>query len=366
MIVTTIAALKALTCGGEADVLGYYTPGDGGGGRFYFDATSTATDDTGLVIAPTGGSGRWIRIRYDSAVSVDWFAAPGGDYAAAFGYASAYQNVVCSQKSYLMNGTISIRAGQAWNFNGALIYHTDDTKVMFDASAVNNWALIGPCTLVGMLSSSGTTGEKGVHVAGCNSYRVSAMTARLFKGPGFHIEPGTFAGFKGDQGQWSDCAGYENMVPLQVDNGAGAEYNTFTNFNASGNVQGPYIAAGNTTMIGGSICQNNTGVYLSGGTNNGHGIFSGVNINHNGAYNIRANGVTNGHTFIGCHIYGDSSTAGLVLFENGSTDIVIIGGVLDSKVVNDSGTNHVINNKTYGQFAVAGSNAAGLIQSGNF
>jgi len=64
----TITALKALTGmvdGQVVEVTSYYasaTP-DGGGGRFKWDSTSTATDNGGTIIATdAGGSGRWRRI----------------------------------------------------------------------------------------------------------------------------------------------------------------------------------------------------------------------------------------------------------------------------------------------------------------
>lgn len=46
----------------RVDVLGYYTKGDGGGDTFYWDATSTDTDDGGYTIQATGvAPGRWKR-----------------------------------------------------------------------------------------------------------------------------------------------------------------------------------------------------------------------------------------------------------------------------------------------------------------
>lgn len=62
--VTTIAALKALTGGQFPAVFaqGYYTAGDPGAGIFYWSSASTATDNGGTIIQPTGGgTGRWIR-----------------------------------------------------------------------------------------------------------------------------------------------------------------------------------------------------------------------------------------------------------------------------------------------------------------
>ncbi|EJL77366.1 hypothetical protein PMI15_04688 [Polaromonas sp. CF318] len=366
MIVANISTLKSLTvtpnC--EVDLLGYFTPGDGGGGRFYFDSASAAADDGGTVIAPTSGSGRWKRI-YSGAVSVDWFGATGsGDVSAAFVAASVFPVVECSARTYRMDGTIAIKANQLWDFKGATITHTDPSKKMFTATTVDGWTFRGPVVLKGLLVSSGDTGaEEGLVISGCNKYRVSEVGATLFQTAGIHIAAGLFAGSKGDQGQITDCWGTENRVGLLIDNDSAAEYNTVSNFNASWNITGVQIGAGNTIFTGGTIIQNTYGVKLVGGGNNGHGIFSGVNINHNGNHNILADAVTNGHTFIGCHIYGDSSSAGLVRFQNGSTDISITGGVLDAAVYNDSGTNRVSNNKTYSQFSVGGANAAGLIQS---
>ena len=64
--VATIAALKALTAPTSGVPLVYVrsfaTDGDGGEGYFYWDATSTTTDNGGTIIAPNAGSGRWKRI----------------------------------------------------------------------------------------------------------------------------------------------------------------------------------------------------------------------------------------------------------------------------------------------------------------
>jgi hypothetical protein len=53
---------------------GYNTPGDGGGGEFRWDATSTTLADDGLVISPIGNpvQGRWKRT-FDGAVDLAWF-----------------------------------------------------------------------------------------------------------------------------------------------------------------------------------------------------------------------------------------------------------------------------------------------------
>lgn len=57
---------------------GYYVEGDGGGGTFYWDATSTAADNGGTVIKPTSisGAGRWIRFAYQD-IDIRFFGAKG-------------------------------------------------------------------------------------------------------------------------------------------------------------------------------------------------------------------------------------------------------------------------------------------------
>lgn len=72
-----IAQLKLNSNMGRVEVLGYYTKGDGGGGTFYWDSTSTETDNGGTIIQATGiTTGRWKRV-FSGAVKVEWFGAKG-------------------------------------------------------------------------------------------------------------------------------------------------------------------------------------------------------------------------------------------------------------------------------------------------
>ena len=76
----TITDLRALRPGGvhSLNVLGYYKPGDGGGGQFYWDAWSNEPDDGGTCIVPEDNPrlGRWKRIWGDR-ISVKAFGAVG-------------------------------------------------------------------------------------------------------------------------------------------------------------------------------------------------------------------------------------------------------------------------------------------------
>jgi len=78
-IYTSIASLRLSDPTQEQNVLlsGYYVEGDGGGGDFYWDSSSTETDDNGTIIKVTAiTTGRWKR-SYSGAVNVKWFGVTG-------------------------------------------------------------------------------------------------------------------------------------------------------------------------------------------------------------------------------------------------------------------------------------------------
>jgi hypothetical protein len=121
----------------QVSVSGYWFEADGGGGIFYYDASSSATPDAGSVIAPSSGVGRWLRVMAGpggssyggpaSAVSVKWWGAKGtnqsGDattnvtaFNAAIAYAYGLSNtanncpgaVYIPSGTYCLNGTVNV------------------------------------------------------------------------------------------------------------------------------------------------------------------------------------------------------------------------------------------------------------------
>jgi len=256
---------------------------------------------------------------------------------------------------YLINDQIDILDNQTWEFQGADIKHTDETKNILRANGKTGWRIIGSVTLRGTLVSADTKAETGLYITDCKKYRVEGVTARNFKGKGIWLDGVNNPGVRGDRGQFTDCAAFDCTVGRQIDAGAGAEYNTWTNFNASGCVTGSVEAAGNNTTIGGSIVDNTTGVRLLAGANHCHGMYVGVNINHNNSANIWATGVTNGHTFVACHAYGNGGSTGPIWFQ-GCKGMQFVGGVIDCWIYNDSGAgsgaNFVTNNYFPGDYGV--------------
>jgi len=115
----SIAELRLTSGANEAvELLGYYTKGDGGGGTFYWDATSTDTDNGGTIIQATGVvDGRWIR-NYNDKVMCKWFGASdcNGDESldatsgvqAALNYAFTNNKELCVDGNYTIQATLTL------------------------------------------------------------------------------------------------------------------------------------------------------------------------------------------------------------------------------------------------------------------
>jgi hypothetical protein len=131
--------MKALSpaVNSSVNVLGYYARGDGGGGTFYWDATSTATDNGGTIIKAAPTTGRWIRV-YSGAVNVLWFGAIryGGhpEAIAGVGCSAIIQSIIT-----LLTGGPDLSGGTIYFPTG--VYGIDATITL--ASGQNSVKFVG-------------------------------------------------------------------------------------------------------------------------------------------------------------------------------------------------------------------------------
>lgn len=73
----TMRTMDPLSAGHIVALAGYWTPGDRGGGLFYWDNGAVASDNGGTVIRSSrSGGGRWKRI-FDGWINARWFGARG-------------------------------------------------------------------------------------------------------------------------------------------------------------------------------------------------------------------------------------------------------------------------------------------------
>ena len=151
--VVSVTALKllgsAMSDNDSIEVLGYYTEGDGGGGTFFWDASSTETDDGGTIIQATGvTTGRWIRV-YSGPINVKWLGAKGDGVVVAGVYTGTddsdailnaiynFLDVYIPAGIYIMNETIDLgtygRNSMTWKGAGH-----GKTMLKFNNTALTN------------------------------------------------------------------------------------------------------------------------------------------------------------------------------------------------------------------------------------
>lgn len=242
------------------------------------------------------------------------------DMTSAFQSAWKMKNPYAPADTYKITASIPIIANQVGTLDGAIINITGSIKV-FTATSVNDWSLLGSFTVVGDNDAAGSLIGTGaaLNVTSCNRWQAYNIQAKNIKGWGILID-GVNATPLGDQGRTYGCMA--DACYIGSESTPTAEYCQHYGFDVTHCDTGVIATAGNTTYIGGNVVQNTVGILLNAGTNHGHGIFSGVNINHNTTA-INAASVVNGHSFENCHIY-----EGLIIF-NHSTGIVIRGGIVD-------------------------------------
>lgn len=129
------------------EVLGYYTSGDEGGGKFYWDVTSTETDNGGTILQVSGvTTGRWKRI-VDGAITVKQFGAVNSgdsttyiqkaiDYVGSIRGKLIINNGNYDVSQLVIPGKIEIEGESKF---GSVFYQTVTTslKHMFVLSSVN-------------------------------------------------------------------------------------------------------------------------------------------------------------------------------------------------------------------------------------
>jgi len=210
----TVFNLKssAPSVGDVAILLGYNSPGDGGGGTFYWDSSSGLTDNGGTIFQlspPTAG--RWIRI-YSGPINVKWFGATGNGatddtvainnaLSAAtsgeviFGYGATYLTGTLTAPK-----TLTIGAPLCVNLNNCTIQFnaaSNDSvfNVTSDNVTIKNGTIQGTFTpgTAPTTPPSGPFGIKNsVSGTGKGYFTVDGMTVRNFNNYGVTAPGGAF------------------------------------------------------------------------------------------------------------------------------------------------------------------------------
>lgn len=112
--INNIAELKQRVgiANSNISLLGYYSAGDGGGGEFYWDSTSTETDNGGTIIQVSGvTTGRWKRI-YNNIVNVLWFGVSNNEGVDATAkiqsILDSFNDCLIPKGNYRIDGTLNL------------------------------------------------------------------------------------------------------------------------------------------------------------------------------------------------------------------------------------------------------------------
>jgi hypothetical protein len=253
--------------------------------------------------------------------------------------------VVFPKGLYLCNTVVNILAGQTWIFEGARFTLTSDTQTLFLANDVDDWQIIGPWTVTGNNGSLGATSgtASALKIVGGLRWDAQGPRAKNIKGWGVYIQHDGSVIDRAERGVLRFPKAFGCYRGIEIEAGTGAEYVTVVSPHIARCNIGMINAAGNTVVDGGSISDNTGNIKLKAGTNHGHGIFSGTNINHATGYNLDAEEIVNGYTFSGCHFYANDSLGGGAIFLDECKGIVIEGGVVDCQVYNYKGASSGLN-----------------------
>jgi hypothetical protein len=120
-----------------ATLSGFYESGDGGGGMFIWNNTSTVADDSGTVIKSTPvTTGRWLRI-YNNPINVAWFGAiPNGSRVVTNALQNALNKtghvyVPYSNRRYIIDDRLLIKSNTLFDIHFAdTIYLADGTNTV--------------------------------------------------------------------------------------------------------------------------------------------------------------------------------------------------------------------------------------------
>jgi len=259
----------------------------------------------------------------------------------------ASNNNILLYGEYKVTDFIEILDNQFIFSNNAIIKRTlAGSSSIFGSINRFGFQITGKLTLEGDGDGSTIGSAAGISLAGCDGFYLDGITIKNIKGIGLNINPGADVMPRGDGARISNLQFIQNYIGVNTGYSHQAEYHSFININATECGTGLKIQGGNISFSGGNIVDNNIGVYIGGtlGTNNSHGILSGMNINHN-TLNLRVENADLGQSISACHFYGEASSNIEIINSKGFifNNCIISGEVSNSDSITPKGTHFFSN-----------------------
>lgn len=286
--------------------------------------TGTVTVPTPTVLSNTtvAPSTAWVKAKLPYVINVLDYGAIVGDGADdATAINAAITAAAAGQTVYFPDGTYNLATTPiALNKSINLLGGNATINVSGNNNAITITALSTKIEHLKIVGSggkdSGFTLQRGISSDGYYYTQYTNLDISSIGGVGIYIKNTAPSGLRYGA-VITNCNFNANNIGYLAD--VAAEYVTLTGCNFKFCNSGVIVRAGNNNFVGGSITDNLTvGVKLEGVTlnatytNDGHGIFDGVMINHNrtasgstyiSGYNINADGLSLGYLFNNCTIY---------------------------------------------------------------
>lgn len=285
LVVATISDMTALSSTALSDnksitVLGYNSIGDGGGGAFYWDASSTETTNLGTIIAlDGGGTGRFKRI-YSEPVDIKWFGATG----------DGSTNDTAAIQSALDTEKLVFFSEPEVSYKVTTLNPIDDQKIYGPGRDVV--CLVGDDTSDTIVCGDGTGTIRNIGIFGLTVSNNNARSIYVNVSPDLHIENCSLSSTGDDclelfQSERSTVKGSRILC-----SGAFNAFKALDNCNAllfSGNIVtggelGRAVLVGQSQGVG---IKNNTieasldGIWIASSSLTGDGNCNGVDISNN-------------------------------------------------------------------------------------
>jgi hypothetical protein len=150
----------------------------------------------------------------------------------------------------------------------------------------------------------------GSYINNVGGYNMAGWTIKI-KRNGYCCGTYTTTGVRGNI--ISDCYTQGCYGGVAID--TVAEYNTVQNSTFVNGTYGIFVAGGNARINGNNCADNDYGIYLTGGSNNGHGTAIGNTFNHNTS-DIYCTGVSLGFSFMGKMVYAGTNQVTVIDCDN--------------------------------------------------
>lgn len=273
--------------------------------------------------------------------------ARGDALIAAVAAAAAGDTISLGPGAYKIAVDIDLLDRQTFLLNGARIYHDAafDTINIFTANNVAGWSIIGPGTLEGSGSALDDDGEHAVAAIDCENFRIFGITAKEFRSAAFYLNhEGVELDAAFTYGSLVGCSAEHCYIGVDFNNRA--EYNRVTNFHSTSCVIGMRVTGGNNTVSDYISTGDTYGIWLTTGTNPGHGVFSNCEVNHSTFRAVYVNELAAlyGYNFNNCQFRagkeielkdcGGINFNGCVLDD--ATDIIATGTLVGVNKFNDA------------------------------